>query len=115
MKEWRSLRPSAKYCSRTCAQPPRVPRRCETCNETFTPGHRTAKFCSNVCYGRSLRNAEKKCEVCGDPFFPKHGRKRFCCRECMLDWTSAKLKLNTEHLNSRTNTHPALEGQEDDR
>ena len=62
-------------------------KQCLVCGESFETIDRTSnqqKYCSHVCYSKSLKvDRTKSCVYCGGKFEPKDSRVRYCSRECV--------------------------------
>lgn len=80
----------ARFCSRACAQGPRVSLVCEQCGQTFfkPPSKvRAGRFCSGDCVLASqLRQVEHVCQHCGTAFVrPGSHPGKFCSHRCYSD------------------------------
>ncbi len=77
-----------RWCSRACSALARrtLPTlKCAQCGAEFRrakPSGKMPKYCSQVCYGRSLERPERRppCAICGEPC--ASSRSKYCSREC---------------------------------
>lgn len=59
---------------------------CEHCGKTVKKTHRTQRFCSTQCIGKSRRKPDPTCEQCGKTFRRRlAGANRFCSRACLYE------------------------------
>lgn len=90
-KEFTTLHPLKKYCSKECAaetvkkQTHTYEKTCPICGKKFL-GTKKQKHCSTECRDQARRGratwAEKHCQICGKDFKSRDKRVKYCSREC---------------------------------
>lgn len=88
--------------------------KCILCGKEFAPQRNTSgKFCSYLCYWKSLKGKPskkrsgtfKKCKICGKSFYSKKYRKNhfYCSNKCRAkDLVNKRLSIKTEFKKGQT-------------